>query len=407
VYDSTDRLFSRVAGGGGIEPVEANGRWYFPNYYWNMPVSDEVRGLTLDTTGGSVVQVELCGKVPVYAQTRDVNGSYSDVPNQDRVISTDSGGCPPGWGGLNKTLHVGLTAVGNYAYEIVGPVKDQVPTTTVDINGNSPGAQITLSPYCYHLDVGSKVDVQSPANCPGAGDGNYLKGSVVTLTAHPNPGDHFHSWSGETSSDGQTAYVAMTQDQSVSADIGSASTWDKIVAGASSVTQRIISGLVTAATDLTMAEMSVVSAVSLAIKGATALATLLGAPTSVVNAMTSVSTDIDAQLNVVTALSTCTSAWANGGTGTLVPGTGVSGDAAKAADKAVTKGATSALIGSGLAESTAGSVTTALNPIDLVNGFGSNAGNYLQDPNKAWSDIGSIGTCMMDTVSTQEQRTGL
>lgn len=362
----------------------------------------------LDSSQGLLLQVAMCGQLNVHADVQGLNGQRSQLANQDQVVSADGGGgCPPGWGGYHQQVHVGLTPAGNYAYEILSPVKDQAATTTVDEMGRSPEVDLVLHPYCYHLDIGDRIDVQSPANCPGGGDGDYLKGSVVTLTAHVNPGDHFHGWGGETSSDGQTAYVAMTQDRSVSVDIGTASLGDKIAAGLSSTTQRILSGLITAATDLTVAELSVISVISLAIKGATAIATVLGAPSSVVDAMTSVSTDIDAQMNVVTSLSTCTATWAAGGSGTLLPGSGADGDALKAGNKVAGKLETKALVGSGLSENGAGKVSTVVNPVDLINGFGSHADNYLQDPNQAWSDIGSIGSCMLDTISTQEQRTGM
>lgn len=406
--DSTAKVFSWLGHDGWGQDgqlVQANGRWYFPYVNWK---SKGDPGLMLDSSQGLLLQVAMCGQLNVHADVQGLNGQRSQLANQDQVVSADGGGgCPPGWGGYHQQVHVGLTPAGNYAYEILSPVKDQAATTTVDEMGRSPEVDLVLHPYCYHLDIGDRIDVQSPANCPGGGDGDYLKGSVVTLTAHVNPGDHFHGWGGETSSDGQTAYVAMTQDRSVSVDIGTASLGDKIAAGLSSTTQRILSGLITAATDLTVAELSVISVISLAIKGATAIATVLGAPSSVVDAMTSVSTDIDAQMNVVTSLSTCTATWAAGGSGTLLPGSGADGDALKAGNKVAGKLETKALVGSGLSENGAGKVSTVVNPVDLINGFGSHADNYLQDPNQAWSDIGSIGSCMLDTISTQEQRTGM
>jgi hypothetical protein len=404
--DPTGLAFSWEASRGSA-PIEANGRWYYPYRNWNvLPDHPDWNGLTLDTSRNPSISVELCGTVDVGAHVQGLDGSRSDLPDQDKVISTDNGGCPPGWGGYGQALHVGLTAVGNYAYEIVGPVKDQVPTTTVDVNGQAPHVELTLRPYCYHLSVGGKIDVRSPANCPGGGDGDYLKGSAVTLTAHTNPGDHFHSWSGTTSADGQTAYVAMTQDQYVTVDIGSANPWEKIAAGASSVTQRIISGLFTAVMDLAMAEMSVVTAINVAIKVSAELAHLAGAPSSVVDAMNSVSTDIDAQISVLRASGTCITAWANGGSQTLIPGSGPAGIGAKGANFAVTQAATKGLIYSGVAKVEANAGTSALNPLDLINGFGSNAGNYLQDPAQAWSSIGDIGQCMIDTTRIAEESTG-
>jgi hypothetical protein len=155
-----------------------------------------------------------------------------------------------------------------------------------------------------------------------------------------------------------------------------------------------------------MAEAAAFGLASLAIKAATALAKVFGASDSVIMFMEAVGTQIDAEIGVFTSIATCTSSWAAGGSGTLVPG-GAPGGAIKAGDWAAMKGTNIALVKKGLTQGNADLVTGAVNPVDWVNAFGSHADNYLRDPAEAWGDIGSIGTCMQARFTDYQVTMGL
>ena len=80
-----------------------------------------------------------------------------------------------------------------------------------------------LADNCYSLTtdvdpLGSgTVSVDLGENCP---DGGYTYGTVVQLTAMPNPGYKFTSWSGNASGTSETTSLTMTGNKSVTANFG-------------------------------------------------------------------------------------------------------------------------------------------------------------------------------------------
>jgi hypothetical protein len=363
------------------------------------------------TYNASKVMLEFCAEIDYSVRVQDAAGNIAPLDTEKlplgAVVETD-GGCPKGWARPGRTVTVGLTEPANYAFEVIGPEFHKAATLTVDAAGNaSRHVDYLLRPFCYRLSVGSRVDIRTPADCPGGDGMQYLRGDVVQLDVNVDPGETFEGWTNVTSSDGNTAFVAMTQDMATGTTIDYPTDLEKFGAAVSSTVQRVVGLVATIGTGLLLAQRAALTVATVAMRAASALAGALGASDAVVHAIDAQAEYMAAQVRIVNALATCTSRWAAGGSGTLVPG-GEAGAGIAAANAVAVNRASNVLQNSaGYSAEGAGAVTVALNPVSWVNAFGSHAENYLQDPAEAWSSIGDIGTCMQAEFEASQVSMGI
>jgi M6 family metalloprotease-like protein len=124
------------------------------------------------------------------------------------------------WGAI-----VTLTANPNSGYNFASWGGDasgtENPTTVTMEADRSVAANFNQIQACYTLTTGSNpvaggnVDASPAPNCNGT---QYTSGTIVTLTAIPNPGYNFTSWSGDASGATSPTTVTMSADRSVTAD---------------------------------------------------------------------------------------------------------------------------------------------------------------------------------------------
>jgi hypothetical protein len=356
------------------------------------------RVVELNTYDRPDLQLEFCARLRYSVKVKHADGVVKDAPELKSVIQTD-GGCPQGWSRPDRTVSMGLTEQADYAFELLGPELHRPGTVRVDAQGStSQHHTYLLRAYCHSLSVGRRVAVQTAPDCPGAGAGHYLRGQLVELRMDLKVGETFRGWSGVDSSDGMTAFVAMTSDRVTGSDVKFPSDLEKAGAVISSVVQRTVGLAVTIGTGFLMAKAAVLGMATMAMKATAWIAEKAGAPSGFVDGVVKARNFLDAQVRIINALALCTSQWGAGGGGTLVPGDGAAGTAAAAGKAAVAKGVGSAL-GATFSSGEQGAVAAALNPVSLANAYGSQAANYLRDPREAWSSIGSIGSCMKDEIS--------
>ena len=93
--------------------------------------------------------------------------------------------------------------------------------TTVTMNGNKSITANFAQP-CYTLtkganpSAGGSVSADPTPNCNGGTQ--YMPGTVVTLTANPNSGYTFSSWSGDASGNANPIPVTMNSNKNVTAN---------------------------------------------------------------------------------------------------------------------------------------------------------------------------------------------
>ena len=68
--------------------------------------------------------------------------------------------------------------------------------------------------------TGTVISVPAGINCGADCTENYIKGTVVTLTAHPGVKSYLASWSGDCTGTGLTTQVTMDADKTCTAAFG-------------------------------------------------------------------------------------------------------------------------------------------------------------------------------------------
>jgi len=176
--------------------------------------------ITQDTDDGLVIKVTK----PDGSDYTDINGNHPqdadglnasnwyliDIPIYS--ASNQQGGAGTG---DNVIIHVYKNA---QELQVTNPVNGNI---TVGSSGMSSQINLYATICAYTLTVnvnpsGSGMVAWSPNKS------TYCSGEEVTLTATPNPGYTFSSWSGVDSDNGTTAYVSMSGNKSVTANFSQA-----------------------------------------------------------------------------------------------------------------------------------------------------------------------------------------
>jgi len=283
-----------------------DGRWY---------VKDWMQVLDADMLRWMDARLEYCAPLGITAASVGDEGFATELsPATINSAVTDDGGCPPNYALPGRTVILGLSAFGDYWYSL-SPDESPLPKIVIDAHGVSTpsSVRINFGVRCQTLSVGANIALTTPANCPGTrADNRYIRGTAVQVDAALGENDEFRGWSGVQKSDGTTAWVVLSEDRSVGADIHTVG--DAEFAGnlISNGAQRLLGYVVTAATGVIMAELLVVQGVMLAVRGAAAGLAAAGIKGSVIDAITSGLDVVEAQLEMVTLLATCLSSWSSG-----------------------------------------------------------------------------------------------
>lgn len=125
-------------------------------------------------------------------------------------------------GGFTPGTVVSITAVSNTGYTFSnwsGDTTDTNATTTLTMTSNKT-ATANFSENCYMLNTitspvaGGSVALGTAQNCSGG----YKHGTVVSITASPNPGYGFGSWSGDSTDANAATNVTMDGNKQVTAN---------------------------------------------------------------------------------------------------------------------------------------------------------------------------------------------
>ncbi len=171
--------------------------WRFVN--WTGPVANPSAATTTVTpTGDTTVTANF---VQTFALTVTANPA--------------SGGHVTGSGSYDVNSTVPVTATANASWQFVnwtGPVADpNSPSTSVTVTAATTVTANFIQVYTL------SVTITPAAGGTVSGGGSYTSGSVATLTATPNPGYRFKSWSGGASGTTNPIQVTMTGNKSVTA----------------------------------------------------------------------------------------------------------------------------------------------------------------------------------------------
>ncbi len=336
---------------------------------------------------------------PVVGQSSGQNVVYG--PNPEDIL-TDGDDCPlplmvyPG-----TTAQVGASGKNSNAWTVVGfkmggqPVTG-VPSQKVNVDGTvDTKLTAVVTPRCVTLNAGSKVDVLTGPNCPGAAPSSrlYLGGTVVKMQFGGGARDKLGSWSGVDASDDGAAVVVMNRDRSVSVDYHHMGDLELVTNILTNLTQRAVSALVTAATGAATAFLFVAQVGALAVVGIAEGLEALGVHGAAIDTMRNAAETVQAGIDVTQSLSNCTSEWATGG-------------GAPPLSPSTYQGGQGVSVGAGLGDELVGlsensrledAFGSAASAYDMMNLFGSGFEAYLRDAGDSWASIVDIGGCVRDS----------
>ena len=331
----------------------------------------DLRVMTQDREGG--FRREDLGAGP-YELDALAKGGWADL-----VAKT--GGCPPLWARPGDTVTVGLTDVGAFGYDLVEGER----TVAVPTDGSMPVVELRLRAKCARVSVGDRVDLVNAPNC-GHDASAFVLGSAVQLQADVPSGGRLNSWSGVDASENATAWVVVTGDRQVSADIHVPNLGERIANGLSSVAQRIVALGVVVLTGIALMEMTLVKVLGMAMTGISMGLKAAGASGAALDGFDRATAIVTAQTALPSMLSGCVSDWAHGPSLTQ----------ANLASKVGAAG--SVFVANKAAGLVVPQVTIADRQaydwvVNTVDAFGS--GSYLQDARGQWSAMGSsLGGCL-------------
>jgi hypothetical protein len=322
----------------------------------------------------------------------------------------DEGGCSASLMGLeNSAQRVGLTDAANQRWvrssaTLNGqPVADgQNPLLRVGADGTTTDrAKFALTPRCFELQWSDWVDIDTAGNCPGHDGRWFVAGTAVGVHYDGDKDRKFQSWDNVDSSDGGNAVVIMNATRHPVAHWKHLSIWEQAGNFFSSLAERALAALTTAAMAVAGKVLLVGNVASLLMGGIASGLEAIGADGAVADRFRQGSQAVTAAVDLATATASCVSLWATGGASPLVPST--VGKVNSAIGGAATVGAKiSGPMSSGSSAGGAVSSATkgAANVINVVNAFGAGSDAYFSDARDAWSSIGDIGTCIQPAVDT-------
>ncbi len=345
--------------------------------------------------GSGNYMLEYCAPLALDVRIHDDSGHVTTATaDQATELFDDDGGCPPGWTRPNRVTRTGLTSGGATNYTVIGNADGFGPTLAVDPAGVITGShRVDLQVVCFTLSV-YDASITTPGNCPGGAANRFLRGSTVQLQA--GSADRFDGWNGVDAQQGETGWVVMAADRSVSADLHNYKWYEKVGNALSSVAERAVAAVVTVATGLLLSETFIAKATGWALTGTAALLRDVGVKGAAIDALDTAGGVISAQFDVVNLLSNCLGSIASGGdtplltvpAGSAATPSGGSADDVVAAAKAqladqLSKAGLNAQVALGRGNIGA-----------MVNIFGSGPSAYSADAASSWSAYGSsLGAC--------------
>jgi hypothetical protein len=360
-------------------------------------------GWTHMTVPTSVVRLEYCVPFDLTVSTANRSGEYDDVYyGSSRANFTDldaagwpeliahDGGCPPMWARPGSTVTVGLTDYGAFGYDLVdGNVTVAVPT-----DGTGPVVDLRLRAKCATVTVGDRVSTVNPPNCDWDSS-KYVLGSPVQLHADVPDGGRLNSWSGADKTENTSAWVMVTKDRVVTADIYKPNLGEKILNGLSSIAQRTVALAATIFTGILLMEMTLVKVLGLAMTGVSMGLKAVGVSGAGLDGFDRATAIVNAQTSLPATFANCLSGWAHGPSLTQT-------------NLATKVGAPSAVFLANQAKDkfypkVDKSVTDKQGiqwVVDAIDAYGS--GSYLNDAATQWSSMGSsLGSCMESSLEKQ------
>lgn len=346
--------------------------------------------------GSQWYTLEYCTPFTLDVRIHDDAGAIRAATAEEaKWLFDDNGGCPQGWTRPNLFLATGLSGSGAVNYVVVGNPAGLGPILAVSPTGVVSGAnRVDLQVICFTLNV-YDASISTTGNCPGGGANRFLRGTQVQVQAGES--DRFDGWDGVDAEQGESAWVIMDRDRSVSADLHFYKWYEKAGNALSSVAQRAAASIVTYGTGLVLSQAYLVKATAWALSGTASLLRAVGVNGAFVDAVDSAGKIVFAQLDAISLLAQCMSGAATGdgaalltipANGTTVP-PGGSADAAVAAAKAQLAQQLSAAGVNGAVSIPGGKAGA------YVNLFGSGLGGYTADASSSWGNYGSsIGSCM-------------
>ena len=327
----------------------------------------------------------------------DRGGVTTATADEAKWLFDDDGGCPQGWTRPNRNLATAISGSGAVNYTVVGNPAGFGPILTVDPVGVISGAnRVDLQVMCFTLTA-YDASIKTPSNCPGGAGNRFLRGTQVQLQA--GEADRFDGWYGIDAEQGESAWVIMGTDRTVSADLHNNSVWEKMSNAISSVAQRAASAIVTVGTGLILSQAYLVKSTAWVLTGTASILRAAGISGSFVDGIDKAGKVVFAQFDALSLLATCMSGAATGDGAALltVPASGTAVPSGTSADDVVAQA--KAQLAQQL--SSAGvSGTLPLGSIlgkagSVINVFGSGLAGYSADASSSWGTYGSsIGSCM-------------
>ena len=389
-----------------------------------------------DAPAGSasrLVRLDYCAKIPLAVQVVNASGEVVNagretsasgyyfasgnsslwMPGLDSLIlegrSAADGSCPVKRMALpGESMSLKLDPQWERNWVVLGWSVDGVVTTddpTAEVSATTGHAThsygLLITPRCYQLTANSRTSVNTPSNCPGAPSGEnwYVPGSYVSL-GFKNASHTFGGWTGvDGPADSEGNYVYMNADRVVfsahnpdAADKANA-VLNSAANFVSSITQRGIALLVTAATGVLMAFISVVQKAVTVTNLVVAGLEYIGVPASILDPIKNAAAAVKAGLDAVQSLADCTKSWATGGAAPPF-----SMDAYdKTPVKAVTNFGLKKLAGTSpdAAQAAAG-LQNAKSLLDAGLLFATGVEAYSADARDSWSSAAGIASCVTD-----------
>jgi hypothetical protein len=303
------------------------------------------------------------------------------------------GGCPPLWARPGSTVTVGMTNVGAFAYDLV----DGQKTVSVPTDGTRPVVDLRLRAKCASVSVSDRVSAVNAPNCDHDAS-KYVLGSPVQLHADVPAGGRLDSWSGADKSENVTAWVVVTKDREVTADIHVPNLGERIVNGLSSVAQRIVALGAVMLTGILLMEFTLVKVLGYAMMGASMGLKAVGVSGAGLDGFDRATAIVRAQTGLPSMLGNCLSDWAHGPSLTQ---TNLATQVGSPAGVFLANQAKDKLLypkpDSLMTVKDKQGLEWIVNGVDA---FGS--GSYLENARGQWSGMGSsLGSCM--ERSTEEQ----
>ena len=342
-----------------------------------------------------------CSDFAITSRVKEVNGSYSTMSASDtaRFLGQD-GSCGAGRTLPGRVVTTQMSSAAQHFYRSEGNNRPQGLSVTVDAVGNLTGKTVLeLQRICYSVDPSDYVVLITPPNCPGGNGRQYTTGTVVEVEVQPD-GERFDGWEQIDQEYGASAWVVADRNRTPTADIHEYRWYETAINWVSNTAQRVVGGLMTIATGIVLGALSLLSTVSLAMKGISAFLNVIGVSGSFVDGINFASKVITAQVDLISLAATCTNSWAGAAPVTELPSTGnefLDDASATGVDElsgAIQDGLETALKNKGL-NGAAGAAGQLGNALTAVNTFAGNVGGYSRPAAEGWNRFSSdMGDCL-------------